>query len=116
MTIPLEPIPALSHIKMLGGSEEVKCYTSAKFHVSVLVTWILTDTRRFKNIQKETKFGWKIRIQQRPDKQTNEKDKQTFLQHLPILVWHVVKSFEVFISQFICWKHMHMQISYRPVV
>ena len=28
---------------------------------------------------------------------TNEKAKQTFTQHLPVPIWHVVKSFEVVI-------------------
>ena len=55
---------------MLGGSEEkIMCHTSARFHVIILITWILTDTRRSKNIQKKRKFGWKIRIQQGLDKQ-----------------------------------------------
>ena len=51
---------------MLGGSEEKKmCHTSGRFHVIVLITRNLTDTRRSKNIQKERR----IRIQHRPDKQ-----------------------------------------------
>ena len=55
---------------MLGGSEEKKmCHTSARFQVIILITWILTDTKRSKNIQKRRKFGWKIRIQHSPDKQ-----------------------------------------------
>ena len=54
---------------MLGGSEEKMCHTSARSHVIILITWILTDTRRSKNIQKKRKFGWKIRIQHRLDKQ-----------------------------------------------
>ena len=46
---------------MLGGSEEkLMCHTSAIFHVIILITWILTDTRRSNNIQKKIKFGWKI--------------------------------------------------------
>ena len=48
---------------------------------------------------------------------TNEKVKQTFLQHLPVPVQQVVKSFKVvIILAFICWKQTHMQISYKPVV
>ena len=43
--------------------------TSARFDVIVLITWILTDTRRSKNIQKNVKFVWKIRTQHRPNKQ-----------------------------------------------
>ena len=55
---------------MLEGSEgKVMCYTSARFHVIILLTWILTDTKRSKNVQKTKKFGWEIRIQHRPDKQ-----------------------------------------------
>ena len=55
------------HIKkMLEGSEEkIMCHTSGRFHVIILITWNLTDTRRSKNIQKKRK----IRIQHRPDKQ-----------------------------------------------
>ena len=57
---------------MLGGSEEkIMCHTSARFHVILFITWILTDTKGSKNkiIQKKRKFGWKIRIQHRLDKQ-----------------------------------------------
>ena len=55
---------------MLGGSEEKIIYqTSARFHVTILITWILTDARRSKKIQKKIKFDWKIRIQLRPNKQ-----------------------------------------------
>ena len=61
------------------------CHTSVRSHVIILVTWILTDTRKSKNIRKKIKFGWKIRIQLRPDNQdswkkgmcTNEKAGQT---------------------------------------
>ena len=57
------------HNKMWGGSEEkIMCYTSARFPVIILFTWILTDTRRF-NLQRKRKFGWKIRTQHRSDKQ-----------------------------------------------
>ena len=41
----------------------------------------------------------------------NEKAKQTFLQHLPVSLWHVVKLFEVVI---IIGKNM--QISSKPVI
>ena len=34
---------------------------SARFDVVILITWILTDTRRSKNIQKNIKFVRKIR-------------------------------------------------------
>ena len=55
---------------MLGGSEEkIMCHTSARFHVIILITWLLTVTRRSKNIQKKIKFGWKIRIQDKLDNQ-----------------------------------------------
>ena len=50
---------------MLEGSEEKMCHTSGRFHVIILITWNLTDTRRSKNIQKKRK----IRIQHRLDKQ-----------------------------------------------
>ena len=42
-------------------------HTSARFILTN--TWILTDTRRSKNIQKKRKFGSKIRIQHRLDNQ-----------------------------------------------
>ena len=42
---------------MLVRSEEKLCHA-----------WILTDIRRAKNIQTNIKFGWRIRIQHRPDK------------------------------------------------
>ena len=47
------------------------CHTSARFHVIIFITWILTDTKGSKNkiIQKKRKFGWKIRIQHRLDKE-----------------------------------------------
>ena len=41
---------------MLGGSEEKMCHTSVRSHVIILITWILTDTRRSKNIPKNFKF------------------------------------------------------------
>ena len=54
---------------MLGGPEEkTMCHTSARFQVIILITWILTETRKLKNIQKKIKFSGKIRIQHRPDK------------------------------------------------
>ena len=52
-----------------GSEENIMCHIPARFHVIILITWILTDTRRSKNIQKKRKFGWKIRIQHGLDKQ-----------------------------------------------
>ena len=47
------PVPIPTHNKMLGGSEEkIMCHTSARFHVIILIRWILTDTKRSKKIQK----------------------------------------------------------------
>ena len=51
------------------------------------------------------------------DKQNSQKKKcvlmkklsKLFLQHLPVPIQHVVKSFEVVM-------HMHKQISYKPIV
>ena len=43
--------------------------TSARFGVIILITWILSDTRRSKNIQKNAKFVWKIGTQHGPNKQ-----------------------------------------------
>ena len=69
MTVLLKPIPIHSPYEMLVGSEEkVMCLTSERFHLILLITWVLTDTRRSNNIQKK-KIGWKIKIQHRPDKQ-----------------------------------------------
>ena len=35
---------------MLGGSEgKIMCHTSARFHVIIFITWILTDTKGSKN-------------------------------------------------------------------
>ena len=54
---------------MLVRSEEKLMYhTSARFYVVISTKWILIDTRS-KNIQKNRKFGWTIRIQHWPDKQ-----------------------------------------------
>ena len=49
---------------------------------------------------------------------TNEKAKQTFLKHLSVPVRHTVKSLKYSSHNpgFICWKHMHIRISYKPVV
>ena len=62
------------------------CHTSTTFHVIILITWILTDTRRSNNIQKKITFGWKVnfnigRIHKilRKEMSTNEKARQTFL-------------------------------------
>ena len=49
--------------------------TSTRFDVIILITLVLTDTRRSKNIQKNVKFVWKIRTQHRPNKQDSQKKK-----------------------------------------
>ena len=61
---------------------------SARFHVVILITWIFTDTRRSKNIQKNVKFVWKIRTQHRPNRQG--------------------KKLSNLLTGFICWKHTHI--------
>ena len=43
--------------------------TYKRFDPIILITWILTDSRKSKNIQKNVKFVWKIRSQHRPNKQ-----------------------------------------------
>ena len=53
----------------IESEEKVMCLTSVGVHVLILITWILTDTRKSKNIQEKIKFGWKIRIEHRPDNQ-----------------------------------------------
>ena len=46
---------------MLGWSEEkIMCCTSARFHIIILTTWILTDTKRSENIQKKIKLVEKL--------------------------------------------------------
>ena len=73
---------------MLEGSEEkFMCHTSASFYVIISITWILTDTR-YKNIQNR-KFGYKLEFS---------------IQHLPVPVQHVVKSFEVVIIPVLMFK------------
>ena len=49
----------------VGSEEKIICHKSVRVHVFILITWILTDTRKSKNIQKKIKFGWKIRNQHR---------------------------------------------------
>ena len=46
---------------------------------------------------------------------TNAKVKQTFLKHLPVPVWYVVKSFQVIIQVSMLETHAHAD-SYEPVV
>ena len=52
---------------MLVRSEEKIMYqTSAGFHEIVLITWVIrTDTRRSKNIQKNIKFVWELKLRKR---------------------------------------------------
>ena len=77
---------------LVGSEEKIMCHTSATFHLTILITWILTYAKRSKNFQKNIKFGWKIRIQHRPDKQGSNKKKcvlmkklsKRFLQYLPV--------------------------------
>ena len=54
---------------LVESEEKVMCLTSVRVHVLILITWILTDTRKSKNIQEKIKFGRKIRIEHRPDNQ-----------------------------------------------
>ena len=49
------------------SEEKVIRLKSVRVYVIILIPWILTDTRKSKNIQKKRKFGWKIRNQQRPN-------------------------------------------------
>ena len=46
----------------------------------------------------------------------NGKAKQTFLQHLLVTVWHVVRSFKVFLIPVLTMKIPRIQISHKPVV
>ena len=46
----------------VGSEEKIICYKSVRVQVIILITWILTDTRKSKNYQKKIKFGWKLEI------------------------------------------------------
>ena len=70
--------------------------TSARFDVIILITWILTDTRRSKNIQKNVNFVGKIRTQQR----LNNK----ILRKRNVYYW---KKLSNLLAGFVCWKHTH---------
>ena len=41
----------------VGSEEKMICHKSVRVHVIILITWILTDTRKSKNIQKKLEFG-----------------------------------------------------------
>ena len=70
MTILLEQIPIPIQNKMSVRSEEkIMCHTSVRVHFIILITWILTDAKKSRNIQNKRKFGWKIRIQYRRENQ-----------------------------------------------
>ena len=43
----------------LGSQEKVMCHTSAGVHLIILITWILTDAKESKNIQKKEKIWLK---------------------------------------------------------
>ena len=96
------------HKKISVGSGEknnVPYICKSSIHVIILITWILTDARKSKNIQKKRNLVEKLEfsigriILRFLEKEvcTNEKVKQTFLQHLPVPVQQVVKSFKVVI-------------------
>ena len=53
--------------------------TFARFDVVILITLILTDSSRSKNIQKKFKIVRKIRSQHRPNKQDSEKKKSVLM-------------------------------------
>ena len=54
---------------LVRSEKKIVSHVSEGFHVIILIMWILTDTKRPKNVQKNTKFGWKFGIQHRLDKQ-----------------------------------------------
>ena len=49
----------------LGSEDKIMWHTSVGVYVIILITLILTDTRKSRNNQKKIKFGCKIRIQHR---------------------------------------------------
>ena len=60
MTILLEPIPIPIQNKMSVRSEEkITYHTSVRVHLIILITWILTDAKESKNIQKKEKIWLK---------------------------------------------------------
>ena len=58
----------------VGSEEKIMCHTSARVHTIILITLILTDTRKSRNIQKNI-VCLKIRIQHSPDNQDSLKKK-----------------------------------------
>ena len=79
--------------------------TSARVHVIILITWILIDTRRSKNIQNNVKFVCLLELS---IGQINK-----ILKKRNVYKW---KKLSNLLTGFICWKHTHMQILYKPVV
>ena len=65
----------ISCTQNVSTEEKINVPYICKISCNYFNTWILTDAMRSKNIQKNMKFGWKIRIQQRPDKQDTWKKK-----------------------------------------
>ena len=60
MTILLEPIPIPIQNKMSVRSEEkITYHTSVRVRLIILITWILTDAKESKNIQKKEKIWLK---------------------------------------------------------
>ena len=80
--------------------------TSARFDVIIINTWILTDTRRSKNIKKNIKFVWKTRTQHRPNKQDSYLKKRLLMK----------KAKQPFYRFYMLKTHTDIQISYKPVV
>ena len=77
------------------------CQTSARFDVIILITWILSDTRRFKNIQKNVNFVWKLRTQHRPNKQDSSIKRCVLME----------KAKQPFYRFYMLKTHTHIQIS-----
>ena len=78
------------------------CHTSARFHVIILITWILTDLEDIRIFKKEENLIEKLEFSigqinkiLRKEMCTNEKAKQNFLQNLPVPARHIIKSFKV---------------------
>ena len=64
----LEPLPFPTQ-NVSRVREKINVPYFCKSSINYFKTCISTDVRRSKNIQKNIKFGWKIGIQQRPDRQ-----------------------------------------------
>ena len=108
----------------VGSEEKIMCHTSVRVHLIILITWILTDARKPKKIQKKKKLVEKlefsidsiIKIPRKRNLLWWKSEANFFITPACTCtaVSKVIRSSHN--TSFICWKHMHMQISCEPVV